>query len=306
MLKTVDIKDIKPNPFNARTDYAKEPIDELAKEIDKVGFWAGSLRGRMNNGKVELCFGHRRLMALKKLGRKDVQVDVIELNDKEMQMQGLIENLQRQGLNDMEKAKGIKNLAEHLTADGTTKKAVYEEIKTMLGYKSASMVQKLIEVTTYPQSVQEAIAKREIAPATADVAMSLGGAAMVQTAIKENLKRADLCEMAQALEKIPDEKIKAKMKAKVISGELTSGEEVEKKAEPMLHAKAKKKEPPPDLMIVIAHWTISIKEWRKALREVIPYRAYFSKAPKIAAEFQEQAKGLIKELKAFLPEQIED
>ena len=110
MIKTIELKNIKPNPFNARVDYDEKPINDLAKEIDKVGFWAGALRGRMQNGKIELCFGHRRLAALKKLGRKEVQIDVVELSDEDMAMQGLAENLQRQGLNDMEKAEGVKQL----------------------------------------------------------------------------------------------------------------------------------------------------------------------------------------------------
>ena len=46
MLKTVELKNIKPNPFNARLEYEEKPINELAKEIEKSGFWTGSLRGR--------------------------------------------------------------------------------------------------------------------------------------------------------------------------------------------------------------------------------------------------------------------
>jgi len=46
MLKTVELKNIKPNPFNARLEYEEKPINELAKEIEKLGFWTGSLRGR--------------------------------------------------------------------------------------------------------------------------------------------------------------------------------------------------------------------------------------------------------------------
>jgi len=32
MLKTIELKNIQSNPFNARSDYAEEPIKELAKE----------------------------------------------------------------------------------------------------------------------------------------------------------------------------------------------------------------------------------------------------------------------------------
>ena len=54
-----------------------------------------------------VCFGHRRLAAVKHLGWKEVEVDVVKLSDKEMALQGLIENLQREELNDADRGDGI-------------------------------------------------------------------------------------------------------------------------------------------------------------------------------------------------------
>src|SRR5262245_11802581 len=112
MLKTIALKDIPPNRFNIRQDYNPEATNELAEELEDVGLWVGSLRERMHNGRVELCFGHRRWMALKKLHQDVVTIDILDLTDEQMMEQGLIENLQRQGLNDMEKAEGIRQLVD--------------------------------------------------------------------------------------------------------------------------------------------------------------------------------------------------
>src|SRR5215471_11552088 len=95
MLKTIYVNKILPNLFNVCTTYDEDSIKEIADEIEVTGFWNGSLRGRMKGDKVELCFGHRRLMALKKLKVPVVQVDIVALNDDEMAIQGLTENLQR-------------------------------------------------------------------------------------------------------------------------------------------------------------------------------------------------------------------
>jgi len=300
MLKTIDVKNIKSNPFNARVDYADEPIKELAKEIKESGFWAGSLRGRLVNGKVELCFGHRRLAALKKLGYKEIPIDIADLTDNEMAMQGLAENLQRQGLNDIEKAEGIKHLVQELNAtQGWSKEKCFEKVATMLGL-SVVWLEQLVGITYYSEPAKKLIAEKKIAGKTAIAAHIIGGDEMIKTAAKNRLPLHTLSKINQSLKKIPDENVKKKIKQQVISGKIITPEDIEKKAEPMLHAKAEKGKPPPDLIIVIARWTDSIKDWRKALREVIPYRDYLDTSPKIAGEFRSEIKGLVGDLEKLL------
>jgi hypothetical protein len=59
MIRKVRIKDIVPNPHRHRETHDPKAIKSLAESIGKVGFWGG-LRGRDQDGHVELCFGHRR------------------------------------------------------------------------------------------------------------------------------------------------------------------------------------------------------------------------------------------------------
>src|SRR5713226_5680034 len=100
MIARVRVKDIRPNPFQVRKTYDRQTIKALAQEIESVGLWAGALRGRRSEGTVQLCFGHRRFEAVKELSWKEVDVDIVELSDDEMATQSLVENLQREGLND--------------------------------------------------------------------------------------------------------------------------------------------------------------------------------------------------------------
>src|SRR5215471_13210594 len=100
MIRTVKIKDIRPNPFQSRKAMDADATKSLAEEIARIGLWTGALRGRQHDGHVELCFGHRRLEAVKLLGWKEVDVDLVRLTDEEMALQALIENLQREGLTD--------------------------------------------------------------------------------------------------------------------------------------------------------------------------------------------------------------
>jgi ParB-like chromosome segregation protein Spo0J len=305
MLKNIALKDIKPNPFNARMDYDEQAISELAKEIDAVGLWP-ALRGReLKDGKVELCFGHRRLMALKKLKHppKEVAIDIVDLSDEEMMEQGLIENFQRYGLNDMEKASGIKQLVDQLVStNGGDKGAAYERVRILLGYQTVDPIKHLVVITTYSEPVKKLIAQRKISGKTAIHAQRLGGDNMVKTAVEQNLSQHTIEKLSQSLEKIPDPKVKEKIREQVVAGKITKPEEVGKKAEAMLQAKAERGKPPEDLLVVIIRWTSAIKDWRKALTEVIPYRNYLDKAPQTAKEFRSEVKGLISDLEKLLEE----
>lgn len=74
----VKIKDLKPNPFRRLKTY---PIDQarverLRQSIKHTGFW-DNIVGREKDGKVEIAYGHHRLIALQKEYSKDYEVDVI-------------------------------------------------------------------------------------------------------------------------------------------------------------------------------------------------------------------------------------
>ena len=108
MKAVIPVRDIIPNPFQARKRIPAKSVRALAEEIKELGLWTGSLKGRMKNGKLQLCYGHRRLQALKQLGWKDVEVEIEDLTDEEMAFQGMAENMQRESLSDIEKAEAIK------------------------------------------------------------------------------------------------------------------------------------------------------------------------------------------------------
>lgn len=301
MIRTIELKNIKPNPFNARLDYAEEPIEALAEEIKEAGFWAGALRGRMKDGKVELCFGHRRWMALKKLGHKEAQVDIVSLSDEEMAWQSLAENLQRQGLNDMEKAEGIKKLFDQtLILNGGKRMKAYELVARRLGYPQNS-IEELVSFAELPQAIQKLIRKKAISGKAAKTAYNLGGKQMVETAIEKKLTFYPLTQLSKAINNIPDKKIRERVKAKVITGEITSADEVKKKAEPMVRAK-KEKEEPPDMMVIIAMWSDDIEAWIERLNEMLPYRSHMNRAPAIANKFRKTARQFIVKLEKLIEE----
>lgn len=81
MPKSIDIALIRPNPYNSRRTLDPTAVDRLANEIRVTGFWDAAVRVRANDGYFELIAGHIRLAALRKLGRKEINIDVVDIDD---------------------------------------------------------------------------------------------------------------------------------------------------------------------------------------------------------------------------------
>lgn len=73
----VKIKDLVPNPFRDMENYPinEEKIRSLSNSINQTGFWDNIL-ARRNNGRIEIAYGHHRLVALQRLFKPDYVVDI--------------------------------------------------------------------------------------------------------------------------------------------------------------------------------------------------------------------------------------
>ena len=285
----VSISQVRPNPFQVRKHVDRERVQALADEIKLVGHW-GSLRARKQGSHYELCFGHRRLDALKLLKVKEVDLEVVDLSDDEMATQGLIENLQREGLTDIEKAEGIKHLMERF---GQTR----QQVAGMMGL-SESRISQLLGLTGLTQQSKKHIASGKIAGSTAHLAMQLGGEEMLATAVKHAIPRNTLQAIQQELTAISEPKIREKITKAVIAGRVREPGKVreqERKIRAVQTGPA-----PTDLRLIIRKWTGTIHEWNKRLDEVLPFMDYVEGDPKTATEFKAVVRELIDKLKRFL------
>jgi len=73
----VKIKDLHPNPFRDIKNYPidQEKVESLARSINQTGFWDNIL-ARKSNGKVEIAYGHHRLVVLKRDCSPEFVVDI--------------------------------------------------------------------------------------------------------------------------------------------------------------------------------------------------------------------------------------
>jgi len=196
MKAVVKVKDVLPNPWQARKKIDKDAVRSLAEEIREAGLWPGSLRGRMRGGKVELCYGHRRLAAVKMLGWEEVDVEIDDLSDDEMALQSLAENFQREGLTDIEKAEGIHVMLERFQKQGVAEAESMRRVSKFIGLSEAWM-RDLLSLLDMEGAVQRAIRDRKIAGRTALEAHRFGGKDMVQTAVDHKLPVHRISAIAQ-------------------------------------------------------------------------------------------------------------
>lgn len=290
----VSISQVRPNPFQVRKTVDRERIKALADEIKALGYW-GSLRARKKGSQYELCFGHRRLEALKLLKVKEVDLEVVDLTDSQMATQGLVENMQREGLTDIEKAEGIKQLIKHLENDG--EKHARRQVAEIMGLGEGRISQ-LLSLFELSQPSQRLIGRGEIGGVTALFAKRLGGDAMIETAATHKMPLHTINKISMELAAIPDPDIRDKVTKAVVAGKVRDAESVRTQERKL---RARRDGPAPtDLRLIIRKWTGTIEEWNKKLDEVLPFMDYVEGDPKTATEFKAVVRELIDKLKRFL------
>ena len=112
-LTMLNIEQLLPGEYQPRQIMNKEGLDELAASIKEQGVMQPLLVRKKNNGKYEIIAGERRWQASKKAGIKKIPVLVKDIPDSSALAMALIENMQREDLNIIEEAKGIKKLIEN-------------------------------------------------------------------------------------------------------------------------------------------------------------------------------------------------
>jgi ParB family transcriptional regulator, chromosome partitioning protein len=100
---------IVPSPYQARRDIAPEQLQELAESIRSEGLLQ-PIVVRKDGEKFQLIAGERRWRAFQLLKIKTIPARVVEASNASSAALGLIENLQREGLNPIEEAFGYASL----------------------------------------------------------------------------------------------------------------------------------------------------------------------------------------------------
>lgn len=160
----IPVADIVPNPYQPRTVFDEEKINELCQTIKTHGI-IQPIVVRVRNGKYELIAGERRWRAVSKLGMEKIPAIVKDFNDSQTASVALIENLQREGLTAIEEALAYQKLME-------LHQLTQESLAQRLG-KGQSTIANKIRLLHLPQPIQEALMLRVISERHARALLSL-------------------------------------------------------------------------------------------------------------------------------------
>lgn len=105
----IAVQAIEPSPFQARRTIPPEQLHELAESIRSEGLLQPVVVRKVGE-KFQLIAGERRWRAFQELKLKVIPARVVEASDASSATLGLIENLQREGLNPIEEAHGYASL----------------------------------------------------------------------------------------------------------------------------------------------------------------------------------------------------
>ncbi len=105
----VPVASIKPSPYQARREISPDQLSELSESIRAEGLLQ-PIVVRKTGDKFELIAGERRWRAYQLLKIKTIPARVVEASNASSAALGLIENLQREGLNPIDEAYGYASL----------------------------------------------------------------------------------------------------------------------------------------------------------------------------------------------------
>lgn len=145
----VAISAIEPNPLQPRTSFDDEALGELSTSIAQLGVIQPITIKPNGNDKYIIISGERRWRAAKMAGLESIPAYIREVDDENLHAMALVENIQRENLNAIEIALGMKRLIEEC---GLTQEAMAVKVG-----KKRSTVSNYMRLLSMPSEVQLAL-----------------------------------------------------------------------------------------------------------------------------------------------------
>lgn len=150
----IEIEKIEANPFQPRTDFEAESMEELARSIGEQGIIQPLTVRKVGFDRYQLIAGERRLKASKMAGLSTVPCYIRVANDEQMLELALIENIHRKDLNAIEIGISYQRLIEELNL-------TQEEVSKKVG-KDRATISNYIRLLKLPAEVQYALRNDQI------------------------------------------------------------------------------------------------------------------------------------------------
>ncbi len=193
----IAISQLDPNPDQPRRSFDAQALEALADSIRQAGVLQPLLVVE-NGARYRIVAGERRYRAARMAGLQSVPCIVREMSEQERMEAALIENLQREDLNPIEEAAGIRALMEEC---GYTQELAAKRVG-----RSRPAVANLLRLLQLPESIQQMVKDGELSAGHARVLAGIPDEsrqlALAECAVREGMSVRELEKLAA----MPDEK----------------------------------------------------------------------------------------------------
>jgi len=161
----LDVEKLISGQFQPRKIFNQDSLKELAESIKAQGIIQPILVRMVSSDQYEIIAGERRWQAAKMANLKEVPVVIKDISDSTALAMALIENIQREDLNVIEEARGIKLLIDEF-------KMTHEEAAEAVG-KSRTAVSNILRLLNLCEHAQKALETKKIEMGHARAILSL-------------------------------------------------------------------------------------------------------------------------------------
>jgi len=170
------LKALRAGKYQPRTRMDEGALNELADSIRSQGVMQPILVRPLptHAGQYEIIAGERRVRAARIAGLKEVPVLVREVADENAAVMALIENIQREDLNPLEEAQGVRRLLDEFSL-------THEQAAQAIG-RSRSATSNLLRLLNLAQPVQTMLIAGDIDMGHARALLAVDGATQIQLA----------------------------------------------------------------------------------------------------------------------------
>ncbi|MBR6885516.1 MAG: ParB/RepB/Spo0J family partition protein [Prevotella sp.] len=176
-INEIPIDQIEANPNQPRREFEETALNELAQSISEIGIVVPITLRQMGEHKYQIIAGERRWRASQIAGLASLPAYIRTIKDEEVMEMALVENIQREDLNDIEIALAYEHLLE---TSGMTQ----EKMSKRVG-KSRTAVTNYLRLLKLPAQVQMALQNKTISMGHARALLSLESPAQQIRLFKE-------------------------------------------------------------------------------------------------------------------------
>ncbi|MCU4176270.1 ParB/RepB/Spo0J family partition protein [Carboxylicivirga sp. N1Y90] len=153
-INEIDVTMIEANPWQPRTKFDEERLQELAASIKEIGIVQPLTVRKIGRDRYQLIAGERRFRASKLAGLERVPAYIRTADDDTMLEMALVENIQREDLDPIEVAISYQRLIEEC-------KLTQESMSERVG-KKRSTIANYLRLLKLPAEVQLGLVSKEI------------------------------------------------------------------------------------------------------------------------------------------------